>query len=159
MYVELSANIARKAGNYKDRDSLTSAYIVADYMRPSLNKLDLLLNASSGSHYVNSFWRARRNWEQITDFEYIGATFIGPASTRYFVTNGIYEDFEITENEYAYVEELISLLDKVSENITGSNTKDDLSVLNSNFEDMHEQLYDMENSPYRFIKKQPTPKK
>ena len=94
-----------------------------------------------------------------SDFEYIGATFIGPASTRYFVTNGIYEDFEITENEYAYVEELISLLVNVSENITGSKTKDDLSVLNSNFEDMHEQLYDMENSPYRFIKKQPTPKK
>lgn len=90
-----------------------------------------------------------------SDFEYIGATFIGSASTRYFVTTGIYEDFEITENEYAYVKELITLLDKVSENITGSNTKDDLSVLNSNFEDMHEQLYDIENSPYRFIKKQP----
>jgi len=90
-----------------------------------------------------------------SDFEYIGATFIGSASTRYFVTTGIYEDFEITENEYAYVKELITLLDKVSENITGSNTKDDLSVLNSNFEDMHEQLYDTENSPYRFIKNQP----
>lgn len=90
-----------------------------------------------------------------SDFEYIGATFIGSASTRYFVTTGIYEDFEITENEYAYVKELITLLNKVSENITGSNTKDDLSVLNSNFEDMHEQLYDTENSPYRFIKNQP----
>lgn len=90
-----------------------------------------------------------------SDFEHIGATFIGFASTRYFVTTGIYEDFEITENEYAYVEELITLLDKVSENITGSNTKDDLSVLNSNLEDMHEQLYDIENSPYCFIMKQP----
>ena len=90
-----------------------------------------------------------------SDFEYIGATFIGSASTRNFVTTGIYEDFEIRENEYAYVKELIILLDKVSKNITGSNTKDDLSILNSNFEDMHEQLYDIENSPYRFIKKQP----
>ena len=87
--------------------------------------------------------------------EHIGATFIGSASTRNFVTTGIYEDFEITENEYAYVKELIILLDKISKNIAGSNTKDDLSILNLNFEDMHEQLYDIENSPYRFIKKQP----
>lgn len=90
-----------------------------------------------------------------SNFEYIGATFIGSASTRNFVTTGIYEDFEITENEYAYVEELITLLNKASENITGSNAKDDLNALNSNFEDMHEQLYDTEHSPYRFIKKQP----
>lgn len=90
-----------------------------------------------------------------SDFEHIGATFIGSTSTRNFVTTGIYEDFEITENEYAYVKELIILLDKVSKNITGSNAKDDLRILNSNFEDMHEQLYDTENSPYRFIKKQP----
>lgn len=90
-----------------------------------------------------------------SDFEYIGATFIGSASTQYFVTTGIYEDFEITENEYEYVKELINLLDKVCENITGSNTKNDLIALNSNFEDMHEQLCDVEKSPYRFIQKQP----
>lgn len=88
-----------------------------------------------------------------SDFEYIGATFIGYASTRNFVTTGIYEDFEITENEYAYVKELIILLDKITKNITGYNAKDDLNILNSNFEDMHEQLCDEEKSPYRFIQK------
>jgi hypothetical protein len=88
-----------------------------------------------------------------SDFEYIGATFIGSANTRNFVTIGIYEDFEITENEYAYVMELITLLDNVGENITGSNAKNDLSVLNSNFENMHKQLCNEENSPYRFIQK------
>ena len=90
-----------------------------------------------------------------SDFEHIGATFIGYASTRNFVTTGIYEDFEITENEYSYVKELIILLDKITKNITGYNANDDLNILNSNLEDMHEQLYDIENSPYRFIKKQP----
>ena len=90
-----------------------------------------------------------------SDFEHIGATFIGSASTRNFVTTGIYEDFEITENEYSYIKELILLLDNVSKNITGSNTKDDLSILNSNFEYMHERLYDVEKSSYRFIQKQP----
>ena len=45
--------------------------------------------------------------------------------------------------------------DKITKNITGYNANDDLNILNFNFEDMHEQLYDIENSPYRFIKKQP----
>ncbi len=89
-----------------------------------------------------------------SDFEHIGATFIGPASNRYFKTNGIYDDFEITENEYAYLKELINLLDKANENISGSDSTKDFNALNSNFADIHEQLCDMENSPYRLIKKQ-----
>lgn len=88
-----------------------------------------------------------------SDFECIGATFIGPAGIRSFTTSGIYEDFKITENEHAYVKELIALLDKVEELSDSDDAKDDLSVLNSNFEDMNEQLWDTEKSPFRLIQK------
>ena len=86
-----------------------------------------------------------------SDFEHIGATFIGPASNQNFITTGIYDDSKITENEYTYMRELIDLLDKISKNITGSDAMKDFNALNSNFEGMHEQLYDIKNSPYRLI--------
>ena len=51
--------------NYRDREQLTGTYIVSDYMRPSLNKIRFLLEASSPKYYVNSFLPARRNWEKL----------------------------------------------------------------------------------------------
>ena len=84
----------------------------------------------------------------------MGATFVGNAGTYYFITNGIYEDSEITENEYAYIKELIDLLDKACQNIHGNNAKRDLNALNSNFKEMHKQLRDEIHSPYRLIKSQ-----
>lgn len=86
-----------------------------------------------------------------SDFNRIGVTFIGNASPRHFNTIGIYEDSKITENEYAYLKELITLLDKVTEGLTGTNSKDDLNILNANMETMNEHLADKENSPYRLI--------
>lgn len=56
---------------YKEREQLTNTYIIADYMKPSLNKVNYLLEASSNRHYSNSFIVARRNWEKIFDIEYI----------------------------------------------------------------------------------------
>lgn len=88
-----------------------------------------------------------------SDFEYIGGTFIGSAGTRYFTTNGIYDDFEITENGYEYIRSLIALLDKIPENVSDSGKKYNLDALNSNFRDMHEWLYDTEKSPYCYIAK------
>ncbi|MBR6088987.1 MAG: hypothetical protein IKP86_03570 [Anaerolineaceae bacterium] len=52
---------------YRDRGQMTGTYIISDYMRPSLNKLHFLLNASSPKYYVNSFIPARRNWEGLLD--------------------------------------------------------------------------------------------
>ena len=109
-------------------------------------KFSTLYHLCHENRYIYSF--------ACSDFEYIGATFIGSANTRNFITTGIYEDFEITEKEYAYVKELMNLLDKVSEGINGTDATADLSVLNSNFEYMHEQLCHVEKSPYRFIQKQ-----
>ena len=52
---------------YREREQLTGTYIISDYLRPSLNKLRVLLNASSPKYYVNSFIPARRNWERLLD--------------------------------------------------------------------------------------------
>jgi len=51
--------------NYKDRKYLTETYIISDYMRPSVNKVRFLLNASSPKYYINSFIPPRRNWEAL----------------------------------------------------------------------------------------------
>lgn len=51
--------------DYREREQLTGTYIVSDYMRPSLNKVRFLLEASSPKYYVNSFLPARRNWETL----------------------------------------------------------------------------------------------
>ena len=83
IFVEISSNIARRSGSYKDRQSLTSIYIISDLMKPSLNKLNLLLNASSADHYVNSFWPARRFWEKITDFQYIDKIMQKKSTSKY----------------------------------------------------------------------------
>lgn len=58
MYYGMMAN-----DDYREREQMTGTYIVSDYMRPSLNKVRFLLEASSPEYYVNSFLPARRNWE------------------------------------------------------------------------------------------------
>lgn len=55
VYLELSASIAAETGWFRERDGLTQLYIVSDYMRPSKNKLELLLNATSPEHYLDTF--------------------------------------------------------------------------------------------------------
>ncbi len=56
---------------YKERVQMTDTYILSDYMKPSIDKIMYLLNASSKEHYVNSFILARRNWEKIFEFDYM----------------------------------------------------------------------------------------
>ena len=51
--------------DYREREQFTGTYIVSDYMRPSLNKVRFLLEASSPKYYINSFLPARRNWEKL----------------------------------------------------------------------------------------------
>ena len=70
IYLELYFNVA--FDSYKDRTQLTQTYIIADYLHPSWNKINYLLNASSKKHYINSFIVARRNWDKLFDIKYIG---------------------------------------------------------------------------------------
>ncbi len=50
---------------YREREQLTGTYIISDYMRPSLNKVRFLLEASAPKYYINSFLPSRRNWETL----------------------------------------------------------------------------------------------
>ena len=70
IFLELYYAIADEPEN-KDRNQMTATYILSDYMRPSIRKLDFIINASSSSHYVNSFIPARRNWKNLFNFHYI----------------------------------------------------------------------------------------
>ncbi|MCM1044028.1 MAG: hypothetical protein NC417_00820 [Candidatus Gastranaerophilales bacterium] len=54
----------------KDRD-MTSTYIISDYLKPSLDKVQYLINASTIEHYFNSFILGRRNWSKFFDAEYV----------------------------------------------------------------------------------------
>lgn len=67
VFLDVSYSII-KTEKYKDRDSLTSTYILSDYMEPSPEKVDYLLNASSYKHYINSFFPAKRNADKLFDF-------------------------------------------------------------------------------------------
>lgn len=52
---------------YKERTDMTSTYVISDYLKPSINKYEYLYNASSEEHYMNSIFRARRYWYNLTD--------------------------------------------------------------------------------------------
>lgn len=69
-YVELYYGVA-EIGKRIDRVELTATYIISDYMKPSLNKVNYLLKASSKQYWINSFIVARRNWQKIFDLNYI----------------------------------------------------------------------------------------
>lgn len=70
VFLELYYAIAEEP-EHKDRKQMIATYIISDYMRPSIRKLEYIINASSSSHYVNSFISARRNWKKIFGFRYI----------------------------------------------------------------------------------------
>lgn len=54
-----------------DNRELVEANIISDYMRPSVNKLNFILQRSSSEHYTNSFFPFRRDWQLLGDFEYL----------------------------------------------------------------------------------------
>ena len=70
VYLELYFGVAHDA-IYKNRTSLTSTYILSDYMPLSLNKIQYLIHASSNEHWINSFFIARRNWKDFFDSNYV----------------------------------------------------------------------------------------
>lgn len=70
IYLELTDVVARQIDR-AERNNLTDIYLISDYMRPSLNKLQFLLEASTMEHYANSFFPARRNWEKLFNPSYL----------------------------------------------------------------------------------------
>lgn len=69
VYLELYYNCA--FDTYKTRTEMTQTYIISDYLRPSLDKFQYLLDASSKDYYSNSFILARRNWSKFFDADYV----------------------------------------------------------------------------------------
>lgn len=72
VYVELYYGVNGEI--FADRTDMTATYLISDYMKPSFNKLQLILNAGSSEHYVNGFILGRRNWEKLFDPGYIAQT-------------------------------------------------------------------------------------
>ncbi len=81
IYLELYYNGAFSV--YKNRSQMTQTYIISDYLKPSIDKIQYLLNASSKEHYINSFILARRNWSKIFEEDYIKNLIIRKASDDY----------------------------------------------------------------------------
>ena len=68
---------------YKARTEMTQTYIISDYLRPSWDKLQYILNASTKNYYPNSFILARRNWSKFFDADYVNNLFIKKQSSAY----------------------------------------------------------------------------
>lgn len=81
VYVELYYGITSET--YHERKDLTATYLVSDYMKPSFNRIQLLINASSPKHYFNSFILGRREWEKLFDAAYLNELFAKKQSTSY----------------------------------------------------------------------------
>ncbi|MCI8483542.1 MAG: hypothetical protein HFH41_04295 [Lachnospiraceae bacterium] len=96
VYLEIYYGIAMHPA-YKKRTEMTSTYLLSDYMKPSLNKLDYLLHASSKEYYVNSFIPARRYWESFSDLNYM-KNIIQRKNTKIY--REYKYDFVTTEKEY-----------------------------------------------------------
>lgn len=84
VFVELSPIMA---SGYNDESRSTSdmasIYIISDYMKNSLPKLQLLLKTSATDQYANSFLDARRNWQSIYDTDYVGSLIEKKTSETY----------------------------------------------------------------------------
>lgn len=96
VYLEVYYMIAMYT-DYEERTDMTSTYIISDYMRPSLNKLKYLLQASTKEHYINSFIPARRHWEKLFDADYIKSVVQRKNTAVY---REYRYDYVTTENEY-----------------------------------------------------------
>lgn len=84
IYLEISASMAQYEGVIrKNRELLIPVYLISDYMRPSINKFELLIGASSSEYYMNSFFPARRNGTAIFDKQYIKETLRAKGKIEY----------------------------------------------------------------------------
>ena len=82
------------------------------------------------------------------DFLYVGSTFLGGGCYGSFYTTGVFEDERISPNEFAYIKELVKLLDEVVMEIDDKPANEKLEILNANLRAVHEQLNSINASPF-----------
>lgn len=70
IYLELYYGVTTNE-KYIERTELTSTYVISDYMKFSLNKIRYMMKASSKDFWSNSFFVARRNWQNFFDSDYV----------------------------------------------------------------------------------------
>lgn len=68
---------------YKDRTEMTQTYIISDYLRPSMNKISYLLNASEPDYWLNSFILPSRYGNKIFENKYVADNIKNKMSSEY----------------------------------------------------------------------------
>lgn len=128
IYLELYYNVSNNV--YKERTELTQTYIIADYLRPSFDKIRYLLNASSKKYYSNSFVLARRNWTRFFDADAVRQLILKKNTDIY--KNFLYDDITSEREWYSgkgYVanNEVIENWDYFDEHEPGASSTGDVS--------------------------------
>ncbi len=101
--VEVSYNMAEYGVVREDRLGIWNAWLMTDYMHPSIKKYVYLLNASNSENYINSFFVARRSWKYLFHIERTKSLLADKVSKTYrdyeydFVT---YEEEHYAEKGY-----------------------------------------------------------
>ena len=57
--------------DYRNKESMTQTFILSDYMKPSLRKLEYIFSAVPKNQLANALIPARRKWKKLFDFDYI----------------------------------------------------------------------------------------
>lgn len=82
VYLELYYDVS-SSDDYKTRTELTNTYIISDYMRPSLRKVEYLIQASDKAYWINSFVIPRRNWSDFFNEPYVRNLFLSKRTHTY----------------------------------------------------------------------------
>lgn len=91
VYIDLYYEILCREPKEK-RTELTPIYVFSDYMKLSVNKLQLLLGASTSDYYVNSLLPERRKAKKLFDIEYMETNIMQKQREAY-------RNFEVNANE------------------------------------------------------------
>lgn len=82
-HVYLEIYYAMAFNTTKNSNQMTETYIISDYLKPSIDKLQYLISASTKEHYFNSFIPARRNWNKFFDADYVKNLIVKKQSDDY----------------------------------------------------------------------------
>lgn len=119
VYLELSCGLTTgEYGEIKNYEQLPNNWRVLNYVKPSVNKLQWMLDISDPKYYYLSFIPARRYYKELLDGVYIGNTVqnkLADYETKWkggYVYKGYREDFTVAEGMYCKAENRVTLGEK-----------------------------------------------